>query len=123
MDTNIVTALIGGISGLVAGVAGSLVAPWVHWGIEKRRDQRVARRELLRSAREYVASRRFGASQFSRQPEYARLKPYLSPENVRAIESDEEVRDQMDDPGQFLESTRAGVLEDLQRLEKEWKLI
>jgi len=25
--------------GLVAGVVGSLVAPWVHWGIEKRREK------------------------------------------------------------------------------------
>ena len=123
MDTSIVTALIGGVSGLVAGAIASLVAPWVHWGIEKRRDQREARRELLRSAQRYVSSRQFGVSQFARQPEYARLKPFLSQGHVRAIENDEEVRDQMDDPGEFRESLRAEVLDDLQHLERQWNLI
>jgi hypothetical protein len=30
-------AIIGGIAGLVSGVLASLVAPWVHWRIEKQR--------------------------------------------------------------------------------------
>lgn len=123
MDANIITAVIGAVSGLAAGIVGSLVAPWVHWGIEKRRDLRATRRELLASARAYVSSVRFGAGQFSRRSMFARLKPYLSPDNVRAIENPDEVQDQMDNPGEFRESLRRGILEDLQRIEKEWELL
>ena|SRR5712692_1144563 len=123
MDSTVTAAIIGGVSGLIAGVVGSLVAPWIHWGIEKRRDRRATQRDLLGAAREYVASKEFGASQFAKKPVYARLKPHLAADVVRAVENSEEVRDQMDDPGEFGEDLRRGVLDELTRIERKWKLI
>ena len=46
MDPAIVAALIGGTAGLATGVAGSLIAPWSNWGVEKRRI-RLQRRQAL----------------------------------------------------------------------------
>lgn len=33
----IYTAIISGVIGLITGAVGSLIAPWVHWGIEKKK--------------------------------------------------------------------------------------
>jgi len=119
----VTAAIIGGVSGLLAGVVGSLVAPWVHWGIEKRRDRRTVQCDLLGVARQHAASREFGASWFAEQQVYARLKPHLSADVVHAIEDPEDARDQMDDPGQFREGLRREVLDELSRIERKWGLI
>jgi hypothetical protein len=50
MSDTILTAVIGGIAGLITGTIGSLIAPWVHWGIEKRRSQAERRRALIDNA-------------------------------------------------------------------------
>jgi hypothetical protein len=123
MDATVAAAVIGGVSGLLAGVVGSLVAPWIHWGIEKRRDRRTTQRDLLSAAREYAASREFGASSFAKHAVYARLKPHFNTDVVRAVENPEDVQDQMDDPGEFRESLRREVLDELTRIEQEWGLI
>lgn len=34
--------------GLLGGVVGSLIPPWVNWGIELRREKMKYRRELIR---------------------------------------------------------------------------
>jgi hypothetical protein len=70
-----------------------------------------------------VASKDFGASQFAKRPEYVRLRLYLAADVIRAIENSEEVQDQMDNPGEFRESLRKEVLEELSRIERKWNLI
>jgi hypothetical protein len=47
MASEIAVAVIGGVAGLVTGTAGSLTAPWAQWGVEKRRDRRRRRAELI----------------------------------------------------------------------------
>jgi len=39
MDLNyqVISAVIGGVTGLITGAIASLIAPWVNWGIEKKR--------------------------------------------------------------------------------------
>jgi hypothetical protein len=49
MNDTIYVAVIGGLSGLITGAIGSLVAPWVNWGIEKRRKKMDRHRELIAS--------------------------------------------------------------------------
>jgi len=112
-----------GLIGGLGGVVGSLVAPWVNWGIEKKRDRRQAQRDLLGVARDHAVSSKFGASWFSEQQAYARLKAHLSADVVDAIENPEEAQDRMDNPGQFQESLRRWVLAELSRIERKWGLI
>lgn len=120
---DLATAALSVLTGTIGGVIGSLVAPFVHWGIEKRRDRRAAQRDLLDRARLFVGSGQFSAGGFQRSAEYSRLKAYLDPDLVRVIEHPDEARDQMDDPSEFYDAVRSSVLDELTRVEREWKLI
>jgi len=86
-------AVIGGIAGLVTGALGSVIAPWVSWGIEKRREDRKHKRDLIMSWRTGIASiddegsdvdglpRGYlmqHTSRYFRTPWYETLRPYLS---------------------------------------------
>jgi hypothetical protein len=51
MDPSIISAIIGGVTGLIAGTIASLFAPWINWGIEKRKLRLTAQRELIKAAR------------------------------------------------------------------------
>lgn len=83
MDENIVTAIIG----FVAGVIGTLVAPWVNWGIEKRRIRQHNRKDAIANWRQ-VISRVAKEQEYTdagelefllhQEPEYLNLKPRLS---------------------------------------------
>lgn len=123
MDPNIVSALIGGGTGLVTGAIASLIAPWIHWGIEKRRTRREARRALIAEARGYVATHLFDGVTFSAKPFYSQLKPHLRSEVIETIENYQEVQDQQDDPGKFPRRLQDQVINELSRVERKWKLI
>ena len=123
MDGSILTALIGAVSGLISGTIASLVAPWVRWGIEKKRARNESRRALLAEAREYVTSHLFGGATFAAKPIYRRLKPHLISELVETIENYEEVLDRQDEPGKFPRLFREEVLDEISRLERKWELI
>ena len=47
MDISIINAIIAGVVGLVTGAIGSLIAPWIQWGIEKKRQKQNRRIELI----------------------------------------------------------------------------
>lgn len=115
----IIVALIG----LVAGAVGSLIAPWVHWGVEKTKMRQARRTALIDNTRNYVASKSFGVSQFGLQPSYARIKDHLSDGLVDSIESFEGQRSQVADPVRLREEIRTNILEELKIVEQKWKLI
>ncbi len=54
MPENIITAIIAAIAGLLAGLVGSVLAPWVNWGIEKRKERLANRRANVEKWREMV---------------------------------------------------------------------
>jgi hypothetical protein len=64
--------------GLLGGVAGSLIAPWVQWGVEKRKLRRQAREKLIQDLREFLGVDTYSFSQFLVSSLYSRLLPYLS---------------------------------------------
>lgn len=47
MSDQVLAALVGGVAGLITGAVSSLVAPWVNWGVEKRRLRFQRRRDLV----------------------------------------------------------------------------
>lgn len=77
--------IIPAVAGLISGTIGSLIAPWVHWGIEARREQHKTRQQLLKAARE-VLSKPPSAKEFRKLPLHFQLKPLLSSATVKAIE-------------------------------------
>jgi len=54
MDNTILVALIGAIAGLISGTIASLIAPWIKWGIEKKKLLLNERKLLLKDVREII---------------------------------------------------------------------
>ncbi len=115
MEMGAVTvAIISGIFGLLAGAVGSLIAPWVHWGIEKRRDKINRRHALIDSSRYAVSGDAFSRQGFRQSPAYSAVRLYLS-ESLRSnVESGAHGGDI---------TLRQRIFEELAALEKKWKLI
>lgn len=125
---NLAQYLTPAAAGLLSGVIGSLVAPWVQWGIEARRERLKARRELLSNARTALANPP-PVAEFRKLPLYFQLKPHLSEKTVNAVTGtfDEYGREVI----QLVMGGGYGgvnpyvhlVLDDLSQKEKEWGLL
>jgi hypothetical protein len=120
--------LIPAAAGLVSGVIGSLIAPWVQWGIESRRDRKVARKDLLAEVRTLLAEPP-SLADFRRLPIYSRILPLVS-ESTREV-----LTGKFDERGNetivlVMGGAHGGinpfahkVLTDLAAKEKEWGLV
>ena len=93
---------------------GSLVAPWVNWGIGKRRERRIVRREIVERCRKLV----YGVDDrvFRETQEYRYIKPYLSKKAIEHLEDDTKAWVGTPDP------LRQSILEGIEKLEKHWDL-
>jgi hypothetical protein len=78
MNDTIYVALIGGVSGLITGAVGSLIAPWVQWGIEKRRKRMDNRRVLLYDVRKLLDGKPLRRNEYRESKEYGAIAAYLS---------------------------------------------
>jgi hypothetical protein len=83
MSDQLWAALIGGVAGLASGALVSLVAPWVNWGVEKRRLRLMRRRELVDQWRAGLAEAEsadvFGAEAIEHLVWYQSLRRHLDP--------------------------------------------
>ena len=109
--------------GFFSGAAGSLIAPWVHWGIEKRRDKRTVRKDLIIKNRQYISSKSFSGFEFSKETYFIQLKPYFEKKVVDWTENFEHYYEVVDDNSTMHEDLKVELLKQLQRIEKRWGLI
>lgn len=116
---HIISALIG----FAGGVCGSIVAPWIHWGIEKRRDKRAARRALINIARQHLNSKSFNPIHLAKESCFIQLKPYLEKQTVEWVERYDYYYEAVDNSSTLSEDVRIGMLEQLHLIEKRWGLI
>lgn len=133
MDIELSKLIIPAIAGLIAGAVGSLIAPWVNWGIEKKRLTRKNREELIRSVRVALLNEGLSNSEFRHLQVYSRIKPYLSEDVVKAVEG----KFAKDKPfvtevvqvvlgngrNSGINPFRNRLLDELTLLEKKWDLI
>ncbi len=117
MEQYVIPALIG----LLGGIVGSLIAPWVHWGIEKRRLRFQARLEFVRAARELLAKPP-DRGELRNAPVYSRLRPYLSERTKEIVES-ETIHVQVGGRGGGANNYVPHMLDDIRKLEERWELI
>ena len=120
--------LIPAAAGLVSGVIGSLVAPWVQWGVESRRERKAGRKALLAEVRTLLAEPP-SLPEFRRLPIYSRLVPLVS-EKTREV-----LKGKFDERGNeaivlVMGGAHGGVnpyahrvLADLAAKEQEWGLV
>lgn len=116
-------AVIAALVGLISGCIGSLIAPWVHWGIEKKRLKLQARRQLISEAREYITSKQFGGSQFHGKTWFPQLRHSLSAGTVEEVENFREYASSASDPAEVREALRRKLLTELEEIERRWGLI
>jgi hypothetical protein len=120
--------LIPAAAGLLSGILGSLVAPWIHWGIEARRERAKSRRALIAEARLLLA-KQLPIATFRKHPVYFQIKPHLS-EGTNALvigEFDqygyEVVVLVSDGPYAGVQPYAHLVLDELSRIEARWGLV
>jgi len=115
-------AIISGVFGLIGGTVASLVAPWVQWGIEKRRNKMTYRRQLVESWREYIDKNfNFNQNDFAGTATFSTLRPHLSKKLIKDIE-DEAI--QLTSIGSSThDSIKLDLLQEITRIEKRWGLI
>ncbi len=122
MQTSIVHYLIVGVIGLLTGAIGSLIAPWVHWGIEKRRIKLKHRRSLIKEWREILQNTEFNRKLILECPTYGVLQENLTMESRKELErSTNEVIISSDSP--FSDSDKVLIQRELVCIEKKWGLI
>lgn len=116
--------LIAGLIGLLAGALGSLIAPWVHWGIKKREIKLESRKMLLRDCREYTRGT-FDHRKFIESPLYSSLKPHLSKSLVSQLEANaDEIHIEITEGrGTGVNNFKPFLLDELSEIERKWKLV
>jgi hypothetical protein len=111
--------------GFIAGALGSIVAPWVNWGIEKKREKLKYKREMIKSWREFI-NLNSDWDNFRDTAVFSEMKPFLSQYLISEIDppdfEDGKVVINLRSPiGR--DSLKARLLEEITRLELKWKLL
>jgi hypothetical protein len=128
MTDMITSAIVGGIAGIITGSLSSLFAPWIHWGIEKRRGIRKDRTLLLNNTQAMIVDYRSGigvdeflpiGSSLYKNIHWIRIKPYLSIPVLKQMEDIE-----LEPPHHKKVHEALDTLEiELSRLRKKWHLV
>ncbi|MFC1808154.1 hypothetical protein ACFL0T_07330 [Candidatus Omnitrophota bacterium] len=114
--------IIAGIIGLISGAIASLFAPWIHWGIEKRRIKYKHRLELLKQWRSIVALPSFDRSNMLESSYYGSLRELLKEDIRKEIErSANNLTLVIDSP--TTSHDKDLLLREIARIEKEWGLL
>jgi hypothetical protein len=124
------TVLAGAAAGLGAGLLGTFFAPWVQNAVEKRREQRAHRRNLIGVWRITIARAYEPGSPVTHivdTPEYQELRPYLSATARARLEQQSGTEEK---PLEVITGVRGIAANadlvlcasEVDRLEKEWGL-
>lgn len=113
--------VISAIVGLIAGVIGSLVAPWVHWAIEKRREGIKYRRETIARWRRAIESFDFERSNFGNTSAYAEMRPHMTRDIIDKFEA-QRTFFVPPDGGRGDQLFKQWASDEVARIEREWGL-
>jgi hypothetical protein len=119
------------------GLVGSGLTIWWNWGVEKRRLCLQRRQELIDTWRRELIPKMEGPVElrrgtkkypFMRTPEYASLRPHLSPEFVQRLEGQAlPINVRMNAKGEIGEVIgnfpHKEIIEEIARIERKWGLI
>ncbi len=115
------TVLVSAVTGLISGAIASLIAPWVQWAIEKRRNLINYRRELIKTWRNELEDYNYVGGEVRASSTYAAIRPHLQ----------QQVRERLENRERFTFDSRGGdtfvikniLLDEVARIEKEWGLV
>jgi hypothetical protein len=115
INQGILTAIIG----LIAGIVGSLVAPWIKWGIEKRRLRYNNRLELIKELKVILDNEEFDRKKFVNRSDYHLIRDHLSSKSIDFLESTKFVVRYKAPNDPFSPGIKF-ILFDLANLERKW---
>ena len=121
MEASVSNAIIAGVVGLFTGAVGSLIAPWVQWGIEKRRKRYEKRVELVKEWRELVLNESFEREDLLKHPSYGALRERLTQKTRQNLENLGKVTHVHNDTSPF-DYYQQQLLKEIARIEKSWEL-
>jgi hypothetical protein len=113
-------ALIAAIVGFVTGILGTFVAPWVNWGIEKRRLVREDRRKAIAQWRGSVHALWVPGEneRFPSSADFHAMKAYLSDATISAVLALE-----ISPSDQLRIEVQRSINEEIAAQERAWDLI
>ena len=118
------TVLVSFAAGLGAGIVGSLIAPWVHWGIEKKRQRLQRRQAIIDSCRRDLNIPDFDSLVFREGAAYSAIRPYIDKKVVSDLESAGGTKIFITAEGRGTGSHfRVRLLDEVAALEVRWNLI
>jgi len=115
LEVSTVNAIIAGVLGLLAGILGSLIAPWANWQIEKKKMRRNARRSTLAQLRTKIRVQ-VNTRRVLQENEYRSLRSHMHTDVINELEEG-------DPPYALQREDERLLLDELDRLERKWKLI
>lgn len=125
MDSTVKVAVIGALAGLISGALASLIAPWINWGIEKRRLRLQDRKELVDRWRDMCMNWRYHAPHnaparlhLGLERSWISLKPKLK----KSVLNEVIKHDEQAITYEQREQLASILLDDIARLEKKWGL-
>jgi hypothetical protein len=118
---------IAAVTGLAAGVVGSLIAPWVQLAVENGRNQQQQRRERINAWRRMLTTSRRVSRPVVDDPDFLSLRPHLDPEIRRRLEMQSGTEENpavvhLGAEGIAAVADLALVAGEVDRLERQWKL-
>ena len=106
--------IISAIIGLICGAIGSLIAPWVNWGIEKKKIRLEQRKIMLQHVRGELNKYNWNIVNFKYSVEYSMVKEYLDIDIAKLI----------DDCKSGIDSElKNEILNNITRIQHKWGLI
>lgn len=133
MDIEWSKIIVPALVGLLSGALGSIIAPWIHWGIEKKKMARKNKEELIKEVRLVLSNEEIESSFFRNHAVYSRIRPYMSERAKKAVEGEFSGSGPMASEVILVVtgSSRHGginpfrntVLDEISKLEKKWGLI
>lgn len=129
MWEKLLPVIVGAISG---GTIATLIAPWINWRIEKRKQKLAYKRELIAKWRVMLADAMKTWQQTDRgidglnkviellyrDPSFYSLMPYLSLETVQSMDHPRAVIQNAEIPGLLIR-----ISHDITNIESNWDLI
>lgn len=122
MNLTLSDTVIVAVIGLIGGVIGSIIAPWINWGIEQRKMQAQRRTDLIREWRSFIENFDFDQKNFGDTTVYAAMRPYMNKEVIDDFEA-QRTFFVPPDGGRGDNLFKQWASDEVSAIERRWKLI
>jgi len=122
MNFTLADTVIAAVIGLLSGAVGSLIAPWVNWGIEKRKLKLQRKSDLIDSWRQFIETFDFENNRFGNTTVYAAMRPFMEPDVITNFEAQRTIF-VPPDGGRGDNLFKQWASDQVSFIERKWKLI